>query len=271
MSKSGYTFLGPLVTPGRLPVLFVFGVVLLSLFSAAVYDLAKDLLTTPGAILLLSIGLLIFLLLVNHAWTRFVRPKLESTPEIQPRPALLVLVSQGRFSESPALGAVRYHYKGEKDERETPVLRHCWLVTSPPEPGQAAPRPKSPSDDEPYLTAWENTLALQSFMHADKTFPITAHILEVDPNDAEDVYEKVTAALKQAKRLGLTDKEIVADITGGTKVMTAGMTLAAVAAGGSVEYMVARKLNEKGRAVPEEGAYPVMLNLQYSLGTDSNA
>ncbi|MEZ4518738.1 MAG: hypothetical protein R3C44_18625 [Chloroflexota bacterium] len=270
MAKRSHSYLGPLVTPGRLPVLFVLGIIVLSLFSAAIYDLAKEWLTTPIAILLLSIGLLIFLLIVNQAWVRFVRPKLESTPEIKPRPGLLVLVSQGRFSESPALGAVRYHYKGEKNEREMPTLKHCWLVTSPREPEKEDDPLKDPPLGEPYLTAWENTLKLQGFLQQNGGVQVVVHIVEVDPNDAEDVYEKVTAAMKQAERLGLSDRQIVADITGGTKVMTAGMTLAAVAAGGAVEYMVARELNEKGRAISGAGAYPVMLNLQYTLGADTS-
>ena len=87
-----------------------------------------------------------------------------------------------------------------------------------------------------FQTAWENANALKAMFVG----RIDMHLVVVDHNNAEDVYEKVTMCLRATERLGLPRSEVTADYTGGTKPMSGGMVLAAATMGFSLEYMDAR-------------------------------
>lgn len=258
MARRRTALLSPVLTPSISPWLFVAGIILFAVLGNAVYALVENWLRTPLAILLFSAVVLGLLLLLFQAVRRYLRPTLDANLNTHPRRGLVVLVSQGKLEETPALAAIRYHYRGEKDERPSPTLGHCWLITSPHE----APRPVGPSPRPGFQTAWENANALKK-MFAGK---IDMHLVEVDPNNAEDVYEKVAMALRTAERLRLPRSEVAADYTGGTKPMSIGMALAAATLGFGLEYMDARQHDEQGRAVPAGGSDPVSLDLQYVIG-----
>jgi len=253
--------LSPVLTPSISPWLFVAGIILFAVLGNAVYALVENWLETPLAILLFSIVVLGLLLLLFQAVRRYLRPTLDANLNTHPRRGLVALVSHGKLEESAALAAIRYHYRGEKDERPSPTLRHCWLITSPyetPRPGAQPPRPG-------YQTAWQNANDLKAMFAGQ----IDMHVVEIDPNNAEDVYEKVAMALRAAERLRLPRSEVTADYTGGNKPMSAGMALAAATLGFGLEYMDARQHDEQGRAVPSGGSDPVTLDLQYVIGRES--
>ena len=260
MARRRTALLSPVLTPSISPWLFVAGIILFAVLGNAVYDLVENWLQTPLAILLFSVVVLGLLLLLFQAARRFLRPTLDANLNTHPRQGLVVLVSQGKLEETPALAAIRYHYRGEKDERPSPTLRHCWLVTSP----QESPRPGATPPTPGFQTAWENANALKA-MYVGQ---IDMHLVEVDPNNAEDVYEKVAMSLRAAERLRLPRSEVTADYTGGMKPMSVGMALAAATLGFGLEYMNARRHDEQGRAIPAGGSDPVSLDLQYVIGQE---
>lgn len=261
MARRRTALLSPVLTPSISPWLFVAGIILFAVLGNAVYALVENWLETPLAILLFSVIVLGLLLLLFQAVRRYLRPTLDANLNTHPRQGLVVLVSQGKLEETPTLAAIRYHFRGEKDERPSPTLRHCWLITSP----QELPRPGGPPPNPGFQTAWENANALRAMFAGQ----VDMRLVEVDPNNAEDVYEKVAMALRAAERLGLPRSEVTADYTGGMKPMSVGMALAAATMGYGLEYMDARRHDAQGRAIPAEGADPVSLDLQYVIGRES--
>jgi hypothetical protein len=172
---------------------------------------------------------------------------------IRPRAGLIVLVSQGKLDEIPAMAAIRYHFRGEADERETATLRHCWLVTSP------RPRlPEEPSHGN-MQSAWQNALDLKE-RYRDQ---LEMHVVEIDPDDPADIYTKINHIYGEAKTKRLRMSDLVADFSGGTKMMSVGMVLACTPSDRDVEYLKPRQLDERGRAVPSAGADPKLVDLRF--------
>ncbi len=126
-----------------------------------------------------------------------------STIRPAPMPGLIVLVSPRRVTEQlhklSAFEAIEYHRA---------ALKHCWLIASSGEGGS-------------FATAQE---LAQHFGH----YQVTCSIWQVI--DAASIAE--TFALidwfytQRVPMVGLSETQVIADITGGTKPMTAGMVLA---------------------------------------------
>ncbi|MEK6320457.1 MAG: hypothetical protein AABN33_02115 [Acidobacteriota bacterium] len=134
---------------------------------------------------------------------------------IAPRRGLIVLVSQGKVEASPAAAAIKYHLL---------ALDHCWLITSTEAQTQLEP---------PFQSSWKNAglLKAQCQDHA------RVHIKVIDPEDPQSIFQSVEQVYAEAKSYGLTSKDVVADFTGGAKMMTAGMVLACTPADRDVQYM----------------------------------
>lgn len=66
--------------------------------------------------------------------------------------------------------------------------------------------------------------------------PMSLFLRDEDSNNSEYIQDLINLIYKEAKRLGLEESEIIADFTGGTKAMTAGMVLACVVPGRRMEY-----------------------------------
>lgn len=244
MGRKLRIFFDPVLSPGPVPLLFIAGIVLFALLGNAIYDLVEQWLKTPVNIALFSVVVLALLLVLYNLVRHLFQRRVIVDSSSQPVPALIVLVSEGVLTAIPAYAALRYHYGQDKDgQREEGALRECWLITSPTG-----------------TKAYANALALKD------AYPsVVTHLVEIDPNDPEDVYHKVEAAFEEAQRKGWSNDQIVADFTGGTKPMTIGMALAGAASEHNLEYMRAREHDESGRAKPEAGSDPVILKLRFVL------
>ena len=114
-------------------------------------------------------------------------------------PGLIVLVGPGREGEDPLRGpcgpAIEYHL---------PTLRICWMLIS--EGGKGAAKD--------LCSQYEGKCQI-------KPVPV---------GQGFDIYETYRAVweiyLKEARDAGLSPDQIIADFTGGTKMMSAGMVLA---------------------------------------------
>jgi len=247
--------LRPLWDPAAIPTLFVLGAIALNVLGNALYEWMRTGLGTPlwaGALALGAIVLVVALYAVPRI---LLGRRRLTTSAIAPRHGLVVLVSQGRSSEIPARGAIMYHWGGRTDKQEQGVLQHCWLITS---------RQPSKEPPEPYQSAWKNA---QDLIALCDRLGIASHLKEIDPEDPEDVFDAVNAAFQEARKLKLSEGDIVADFTGGTKMMTVGMILACTPLNRAAEYMRPRAFQPDGQADPAAGSDPRSVDLSFLVGT----
>lgn len=168
---------------------------------------------TPGHLLqLLAIGVA----LAVGMWVLYLalgrQPSQELVPEEErpPRfPGLIVLVGPGRREADPdSLShnlAIEYHLTCEGAGGEP--LRVCWLIATAGERGSV-------------------TVARQVRERYRDRCEVIIHRLR-DAFDVEEAYQVVHRIYTQeAAEHGLTPDQIIADFTGGTKPMSAGMVLA---------------------------------------------
>lgn len=234
--------------PGPAPVLFVLGVVALGLITNAMYDALKASLG-PFSIIVVAALLLAALVIVAWLWRKLVRPKLKVS-EMRPRRGLVALVSKGQLTDIPAATAIDYHYQDGHGP-----LQYCWLITS-----------AKPPEEGPIPSAWQNAQGLKSKYQGRLRAIEVIEIKETFPDDPEGVFKATETAFNRARRRRLRRKEIVADITGGTKLMTTGMVLACTALNGEVEYLMPLGLTADGRADASKGAVPKRVDLSFFVG-----
>ncbi len=200
---------------------FVLGVAALGIFSnlmfAAAYDassLTPDRLLRVGAVVALCVVLayLIYRFDLWQAWrlSRLQVP-LREEQKTQPHAGLIWLLSIGKGEV--AKDAIDYHLKGEGGE----PLQHCWLLISPA------------------ARATYERLALRL---EELAYPVKLHPLYLDAATITASYQATLRVYaEEAQRAELRPDQIIADITGGSKTMTAGMVMACLPYGRPVEYI----------------------------------
>lgn len=249
-----------LLEPGPAPLLFLIGSTVLALLGNAAYDLLK--MVTGSAVgVLIAAGLSILLLMLILAIVRRVlKPEL-TLREVGRRPALVALVSMGKLSTIPALAAIKFHYRGSQDSHEQPVLRYCWLLASP----KPDKEPEQRGEGEPFQSSWKNAQDLRAQY---ESLGLDVRIRTVEAEDPQCVFEKVEEIYREIKALGLRPSEVIADFTGGTKIMTAGMVLACTPADRDVQYMRPKRHLADGRADATAGSEPLWVDLSIGVQTE---
>jgi hypothetical protein len=212
------------ITDPGVPLMFLFGTVLLAVLGNAVYDLLVSALGSgllPLA--LLTVGTLGLLGLISAGlWLWFRARSGQLTVEVRPGralevgyPGLVLFVSERR--EGAERAAIERHI-------ELGALQRLWLIVSP-EAGDSAAELERWLQREPGGSAVEVT-----------KLPLG------DAFEAADAYTAVQTALELAG--DLIDRTIV-DITSGTKFMSVGAVLACRDYGVPMEYV--RVPYEEGR------------------------
>ncbi|NLS78404.1 MAG: hypothetical protein GXY76_14190 [Chloroflexi bacterium] len=246
----------------RIPLLFLLGLVLTAVLGNAVYDWLLDLVSTPWLLAVLALVALVLLVLA-YAAIGWLRERLGvgvvmSDRQVDPRPGLIVLVSQGAPETTSAAAAIRYHCRGERDERAEPTLRYLWLLAGAATGLAEAETPESAA------TSMANAERL-----AAQHRPLLRHAELVsigDIDDPQQTFEAVEGIYREAKvRFGLREQEIIADFTGGTKSMTAGMVLACTPRERDLQFMKPRRYLPDGRADLEAGSEPRFVDVSFSL------
>jgi hypothetical protein len=126
-------------------------------------------------------------------------------------PGLIWLLGPGSF-EHLVRALSHHHTEGQE--------QHCWLVMQRGVP------------------AVEQTFLHVSQALIDANLPVRLHRIYIAKPETQDVYQAVrTVWEREAVEENLHPAQVIADITGGTKPMTAGMVLAAVATGNPLEYV----------------------------------
>lgn len=160
-----------------------------------------------------------------------------------PRRGLIVLMSPGSRTTA-AENALRAHLS---------TIQHCWVIYGPDRPGQ---KPTSRENAE---------LLGRKYKENINKNPITFHFKGIaDEDNPQESYYLIRSIYEEGKALGLSEKDIIADYTGGTKSMTAGMVLAcSVSEERDSEYMKAIKMTPSGVAEPSTEATPVLVDLKF--------
>lgn len=260
--KPSRFFLRPILDSTAVPLLFIIAVVLLNLLSNALYDGAKNRLSRPSVVAGIAL-LLLIMLVVGYALFIWIRQHFRTQlviADIAPRRGLIVLISQGHLDDIPATAAIRYHFRGEKNDLPVPVLTHCWLVTSRRPPKEQESKSQGASN-ESVSSAWKNAQALKELYEGD----VDMYIRTIDPENPENIFQVIEQIYAEAKQLDLEQKNLVADFTGGTKMMSVGLVLACTPEDRDLEYMQPRRFLESGRADPSAGADPKSVDLNFFL------
>ena len=242
--------LDPLLTTQSGPILFIIGIILFALLSNGLYDLLLSWLGAARWVVGFAVVGFIATLAFYYVWRRRFGPRIVVWQLVHPQPGLIALVSHGPADETPAAVAIRFHYKGEDGSRETPTLRHCWLLASP----------GSATDNAEVLKKKYSTPELQ------------IEVVKIDDVDPHQVFDAVNRVYQAARELPspLSEGDIVADLTGGSKPMTVGVALACATSGRRLQYLQARQHDDTGRAVKESGSDPIAVRLDFERLSKEN-
>lgn len=230
---------------------FLYLIILCPVVLTAVYELLGDS-YGPWRLILgcLTVGAVIFGI---RAFVFLHRASLPGELLKAPREGLIVIVSPGKPGESAALGAIKYHFRGEHDERDSPTLAYLWLIHS----RQYDEEPKLP-----FKSSYEIAKELERTYKPLLKFVRRLEIDDVD--DPAEVFQRTQDAYWWAtRRLDLNPKALIADITGGTKSMTIGLAYAGIPAARDLQFMKPREIGPDGRAVVEKGADPYLIDVRF--------
>ncbi len=190
-----------------------------------------------GIVVLLAAATIGFIILYDRQRLRQQTGQIEVTEVGAPEPhrGLILLVSA---QEATAPDSIRFH--GE-------TLTHCWLIAT--------------VDSLPVA----QKLA-QQFKRPGLQFYWGEPNYRVDPDRLQSTYDVVVRILEQeSAQVQLTATELIADITGGLKPMTAGMTLACLARQQEMVYMK-RPRDAQGNPLLEQPYTPIRINTTFYPG-----
>ena len=158
-------------------------------------------------------------------------------------PGLIAIMSPARGDrKSPAERAMWYHWNDEKE----PHLRHCWLICTEQSALAAEILEKRLVDfgmNQKLQLHWGESYQMDDPKHPGER--LSLHVPEPSIDDPIYIQNLVDAIYADAwSRYGLDESEIIADLTGGTKIMTVGMVFACATAARRLQYI--SQLEEQG-------------------------
>ncbi|MFW6096871.1 MAG: hypothetical protein ACOC9Z_02285 [Chloroflexota bacterium] len=220
--------------PARSIPLFIVGTAALTLFLQALYDLANEPGQWQGGYWLALGSLFIAVVALVVTSRRTPTPgRVGIREELKPNQRKGLIVLSGP-TEASAPDAIEYHL---------PILEHCWIVSTKASVGTAA--------------------ELHRRYESERVHIHYGSLYEVDEDQIESTYDLVTHILEnEASEYELTVDDLIGDITGGLKPMTAGMTLACLARRCDLQYMKALR-NEEGEIL--EGAQPEPIQIDVTF------
>ncbi len=197
---------------------FLCGVLAVTLLGNWAYDLALNpLQIAPLSHALVWGGILLCVGIGYWLWRRFLKgleidARVTEQSTVEPHRGLVWLLSPGNID--PLLFAMRQHQ---------PRLRHVWVIIT----------------DEPAI---QNTLSSLREAVAREDWSVAVEVVPIEAPDLACTFRAVEAIYERhVPDAGLAPGEVIADITGGLKPMTGGMTLACYLHGWPLEYLAAAR------------------------------
>ena len=218
----------------RAPLLFLIGSIALAILGNAIYELLTSSFgATPVFLIALVVGAALIFAFVTVALRRLLRAleqrrvvvRNQVRPDQQAERHAGLILPVGLNPRGAEAAIVAWHQRGA-------TLRHCWLLVSP----QVMNNPKFGD--------------LKQGLLDQGTLP---HLIELDDAiQVDEVYLKVRAAIAEARRFP-DATPLIADITGGTKAMTAGMLLACLETGVATQYWLVPRDQDGNPLLVEDG------------------
>jgi len=225
-----------LLEPGNAPYLFILGSTFLAVLGESVYGLLQDIIGDSWISHLATIVASLFIFGTVTLWFWF-RARGDDGSTMVPverhasgHAGLVLLV--GPNPKGPEAASIAHH-------QEQGVLRYCWLIASPE------------ADDRAKMLAGE----LERGGVDAQRIPV-ANAQKIDM-----AYDAVRQALEEARHKLAADEQVIVDITGSTKVVTAGAVLACLDADVTMEYM-ATKRDSLGKPDPTGTPVAMAVELQ---------
>lgn len=172
-------------------------------------------------------------------WAQVADPTIKADPPAHK--GLIVTASPGAGISS-AEAAIRYHHGKGKLER-------CWIITG----GENSEAPAKSLVTK--LT--EEGISRSIFQD----------FVRLDPEQADnpdEVYKQVDKILRSLPE-GWSESDVIADYTGGTKSITAGMVLACASPDRRLQFMKPNRYREDGTADHPAGSRPYLVDIRYSV------
>jgi hypothetical protein len=227
---------------------FVLGVVALGVFSNFVYSAIFDPAGafTGGALVRIALGLAAIITLAYSAYRYDLRqawggPLTATFDEQQTAPSHrgLIWLMSANLTDLPFI-ALRHHSGDSTGQR----LRHAWVVTT------------VETHD-----AFERLRARA----AELEYEVEFHEMPINPPSIEASYRAVDQVFTvEAMQAGLKPEEVIADLTGGLKTMSAGMVLACLPHGRTMEYIESRR-DEAGQPI-DKTQHVVLVGVDFRVG-----
>jgi hypothetical protein len=246
------------------PWIFLFGLLAVGLMTeglATVFETIFDdnpwfaawFTVAVGVVLLLATLLLFNLPQATRDWLKALRkghqkPDVTVVPTVEPRRGLIALVSRG--TDPPVEAAIEYHFQGNGEQPGR--LQFCWLLTGP---------------DTDEQSSQVNAQRLQQIYAGQG---VRGDIWNMrDADDPQQVFQTVQNIYRiAADQFSLSAEEIIADFTGGTKCMAAGMVLACAAGDWDLQYLKPTQYDEFGRAIKGSPVTPILVDVDFFMGQD---
>jgi hypothetical protein len=222
---------------------FVLGLLVIGVLSNLVYSLLTDWTSTAPVAWLPVLAAGVLTALAYGLYQRdAANPKtvqaVVDESRLAPRyPGLIWLLGPGPFDH--LLNALKHHSQEGQEQQ-------CWLVM----------QRNAPAVEASFLQLSQHLLEAGA--------PVRLHRIYLDHLDAQDAYQAVrTVWEREALEEKLRPEQVIADITSGTKPLTAGMVLAAVTTGYPLEYVETDR-DAEGKPIPGS-ARVVLADLSFYL------
>lgn len=169
----------------------------------------------PVAAALALTGLAYLLYRRDRRRGRTVQVDVDESRLSPPHAGLVWLFGPGRFDH--LVSALKHHQRGGG-------AAHCWLVM------------------QENIPPVKERFGELSQRLAEEGLSTRLHPVYIKQPDVQTTCEAIRKVFeREAAEEGLESDQIIADITGGTKPMTAGMVLAALTTGGALEYVESKR------------------------------
>jgi hypothetical protein len=208
---------------------FALGLLVVGLLGDVTYDLltapadSLPIAWRPTAAALILTGLAYLLYRLDRRRLRTVRAVVDESRLAPPHAGLIWLFGPGQFEH--LIFALEHHQKDGGAQ--------CWLVM------------------QEGIAPVKERFGELSQRLAETGLTTRLHPVYVKQPDVQAAYQAVQNVFeREAAEEGLTPDQVIADITGGTKPLTAGMVLAALTAGGALEYVESER-DAQGRPIED--------------------
>ena len=244
------------------PWVFILGAVAIGLLSDGVSELIGSLsnrfiLALPWmkvllGLVLLLIAFLLFDLRGLAKWLAKAFGKEASVvinDNVPPHHGLIALVSLGQGYESTE-AAIQHHLRTDDPEKR---LKYCWLLAGPGE-GETS------------------SIANANFLKGKfEEEGVKVEIWKLtDADNPSEVFCVINRIYKDAAaNYNLPNSELIADFTGATKSMTAGMVLACADQNRDMQFMKPSEYDQNGRAKFHTPSYAKKVDIEFFASTRS--